>query len=275
MVIVILVLVLVLPPLFTSSSGTGGTSSKALSYDQARPIAKGAVANYQGGNWEILFASGYASNESFSVAINASLSAILGAYCTYTPTPGHAGNVTIPGLTDNRTSGIAPGWAFAFYNGTAVALVTVLGGHGTVVGTFSGGYCRLIGLVTSAVPPNVIDSTAAAQSVAAPSSAFRAAHPDASALFAIFGGATLPTQSVGLEWMVVYSTCTPTTPAGTNGYTFNATVNALNGTLLTTPTTSPTVCSGTVASPAAAPLGPAFPIESVAASSGGSARVPR
>ena len=267
--IVILILVLVLPSVFGPSSGSGGPSSEGLTYDHARPIAQGAVAGFQGGGWTILFAAGYAVNESYSVPVNESISALSGSYCTFAPAPSLSGNLTIPGIVGNLTSGVASGWVFAFDNSAGnVALVGVLGSEGTVLGTLSGTYCGLFFGLLSPVPGDVIDSTAAAQAVAVPSSGFRAAHPNATALFAIIGGFRFG-QTVGPEWTVEYTTCTPSTPNGAPGSTFNATVDALNGTVVSYTTIPNAVCSGT-SSPSITPLSSALSVVYVTGFSSGS-----
>ena len=84
----------------------------------------------------------------------------------------------------------------------------------------------------------------------------------------MIGGITFPGQSVGPEWTVEYSTCTPSTPNGTLGSTFNATVNALTGTVISSHTTATVVCSGSSSS-SGTPLGSALSLVAVSGFSSG------
>ena len=268
-VVVILLLVLVLPSVLGPSSGSGsgsGGSSGAMSFKQARPVAVSTVAGYQGGGWALLFAGGYAVNASYSLPINGTTSSLSGSYCTYVPAPGASGNVTLPAMTGNLSSGVASAWLFAFRNGAGdVALVDVVSGQGAVLGSLTGSSCASLFGLLAAVPGNVIDSTQVAAAVAVQSSAFRAANPDFTAIFGIIGGVSFLGQTVGSEWQVEYSTCAPTAPAGTIGTVFNATVDALNGTVIYYQTTS-TGCSGGT-SGGSTPLGSVLALSLVGESS--------
>ncbi len=251
-VVLLLLLVLVLPSLFGSSSGSG-TSPKGLTYDQARPIAKNAVSNYSGGGWAILLAFGYTVRESFTLPVNATAQGLSGSTCTFTPAANSSASITIPAVTANLTSGVASGWLFMFRNAVGnLSLVTVTGNPGTVLGAISGSACSTGFGLLATVPPNVMDSSRAAAAVANQSSAFRSAHPNATVIFGLVGGFSF---LVGPEWDVMYTTCTPSTPSGTPGSQFNATVGGLNGTVLSYATSSVTCSSITPTGSSSTPLG--------------------
>lgn len=258
MIVVVLLLVLVLAGAFSPSSSSGGSSSGALSYKQARPIAASAIAGYQGGGWALLFAAGYAVNQTYNLPLNLSSSALAGSSCTFTPAPGVSSNVTLPGISGNLTSGYASGWVFAYRNGASdLALVEVASGHGTVVGTLSGSSCTSLFALLSTIPANAIDSTQAAAAVSVQSSAFRATYPNASALYGLIGGVNFLGLTMGPQWSVEYSTCPLLGASGATGTTFNATVDALNGTVAYYQTTSGVVCSSSTPSNTT-PLGSVF-----------------
>jgi hypothetical protein len=261
-VVVILLLVLVLSSLSSPKSNPGGLSgSGGMTYDQARPIAVSSVASYQGGGWAPLFAAGYGVNTSYSEPVNASTSVLKSSSCTYTPAPGVSGNITIPGISGNRSGGVASAWIFAFRNGAGnVSLDSVVGGQGTVLGSLSGGECTSIFGLLQPVPGNVIDSSQAAAAVSSQASAFLAAHPSANSLDAIIGGITFLGKSIGPEWEVEYTTCSPMAASGVMGSTFNATVDALNGSVLYAQTTASVVCSGGSTGSGSTPLGTALAV---------------
>lgn len=259
---VILLLVAVLAGAFgPSSNGGAASSSGPMTFKQARPIAKSTIAGYQGGGWALLFAAGYAVNESYTLPVNESASALSSSSCTFTTAPGIPASLTLPAITGNLSSGVASAWMFAYRNGSGnLSLVEVASGHGTILGTLSGSCTTFLGLL-STVPQNVIDSSQAAAAVSAlPGAiAFRSTYPNASTFFGILGGVSFLGQSLGSQWTVEYTTCSPAAPSGATGATFNATVNALTGTVISSQTTLGASCSGNP-SGTTTPLGQVFSV---------------
>jgi hypothetical protein len=183
--------------------------------------------------------------------------------CSFAPAPGVSGNITISAIPGNRSSGSDSAWVFAFRNGAGdLALASVVGGRGLVLGSLSGSTCASAFGLLSALPSSVIDSSQAASAVAPFASAFLAAHPNATALDTIIGGFSFLGLAIGPEWSIEYSTCAPTTATGTMGAVFNATVDAVNGTVISSHTTTSVVCSsGTKSSPPTTPLASVFDVE--------------
>lgn len=225
----VLVVFFVASPLTTSTSGTGTTSP--LTYDAARPIADHTVGGFQGGGWNLLFAVGLVSptNESFPTntsVFNSSLE------CTFTPA-GNLAGITLPSFSGNRSSGEAPAWEFGYSNGSgAIAVVSVVHGQGTILGTVTGFECAIFAELIKAVPSNAIDSSQAALAVRPLAASFLTAHPNATAEFAIDGGYDFSGHSAGPQWSIVYTSCPLSSSASGTGAEFSANVSAVSGTVL-------------------------------------------
>lgn len=227
----VLVVFFVVSPLTASTSGGSGAS--ILTYQQARPIADHAAGGFQGGGWTLLFAVGLVSPTNESFPTNTSLfNSSLG--CTFNPVVNLVG-LTLPGYSGNRSLGEAPAWEFGYVNSddTAIAVVSVIQGQGTVLGTLTGLECSIAAELVKAVPGNAIDSSQAAAAVRPMAAPFLSAHPNATAEFALVGQFSLAGHTVGPEWSVVYSTCPLSATASGTGSEFNATVNAVSGAVLT------------------------------------------
>jgi hypothetical protein len=249
---VVLVIAFVAVPAFVPSS-TGAI----LSYSGARPVADRVVGGFEGGGWNLLFAAGLVSATSLTVPVNGTTISTLN--CTFTPN-GPVENLSLPGYDGNRSSGLAPAWEFGYGSlSEGIALVSVIDGKGVVVGTLTGGRCLASGFLPQ-IPGNVIDSSQAAAAVQPYARAFLSADPNASAVFGLGPGAAFGGSGLNPDWFVLYSTCSTNPSANTTGSEFNATVNALTGTLLVTHTASGVACGSSgftavrsVGSPPAAP----------------------
>ena len=212
-----------------------------MTYAQARPIADSAIASYQGGGWALILAAGTIENASYTAPLN--LSSVVGANCTFTPAPGVPANLTIPAFGGNRSAGTAPVWEFGYRNGAgSVAIVSVLSGKATILGTVSGGFCTTIFALLTPVPSNVIDSSAAARAAEPNASSFLAQYPNASGYFALIGGISFLGLTSPATWSVTYSTCSFNPTASGTGTQFNATVNALTGQVIYSETQIGVVC---------------------------------
>jgi len=250
-VVAVLFVVLFVPP------HTGSTLSGAavLTYSGARPIADSAASGFEGGGWNLLFAVGVQTATAESLPVNATT--LSSAGCTFSPAAGLA-NVTVPAYSGNRSSGATPGWEFSYSNSAGdIALVTVIDGHGTVVGTLSGGECFVAAFALATVPSDAVDSSAAMAAVAPQAQGYLAAHPNASAAFALFGQNPFGTHGSGAEWLIDYTTCSASGSGPATGADFNATVNAVTGQVTRTNSTPNAPCgSRTFSLAEPAPLGP-------------------
>ena len=254
-VAVLLVVVVVLPNL-TGSSG----AAAVLTYSGALPVANGAAGAFAGGGWTPIFAAGLVSATTESFPVNTTALGNLTSGCTYTPQTNLL-SLTLPGYPGNRSLGASPAWEFGYRNGSdTLAIVSVIGGHGMVLATLSGSECSFYAQLFRAIPGNVIDSSRAAAAVQGDARSFLLAHPNASAEFGLIGGISFLGKGTGPEWSIVYSTCAlAESPTGT-GAQFNATVNALNGTVVATNTSSDVSCGGGTTAVAAPPSVGAFPL---------------
>ncbi len=240
-VAVFLVVLLVGPTLVGPGSVAG---APILTYSGAHPVADGAVGGFEGGGWTLLFAVGLDSPTSETAPTNTSFLGTLSSYCTVTTLTPLSG-LSVPAYSGNRSLGESPAWAFAYKNSTdAVALVSVVNGHGTVVATLTGIECAIIVAVAfDTVPGNAIDSSQAAKDVEPAAQGYLSAHPNASAVFALIGGVHGDSVNLPLEWAIVYSTCTLSSTATGTGSEFNATVDPITGQVLSTATVNNTACS--------------------------------
>jgi hypothetical protein len=235
-VLVILVATNILP-LFPSSKST----ATALSYSGAHPIADQSVSAYQGGGWALVVAAGLDSATSVSIPVNSSESS--SGECNLTLASGVSGSVSISAFTGSLTAGVAPAWEFLYRNGAgSIAVVTVIDGSATVIGTLAGATCSSVFGLFHAIPSSAIDSSAAAGAVSTDAAAFLAQYPNASAEFGLTGGISLFGKGVGAEWGVVYKTCPISATASGTGTEFNATVNATDGSVVFFQTTSDVSC---------------------------------
>lgn len=225
--VVLLVAVFVVPTL--TGSGSGG-STTVLTFSGARPIADQKVAAFESGGWNLLFAAGIVSATPFPEMLNTT--AFGNFSCTLTPILG-GGSLTLPGYSGDRSSGAARAWEFGYANSVGtLAVVSVIDGHGAVLATLTGLECALVAQLVTPLSGSVIDSSAAAAAARPAAQAFLAAHPNATAEFALIGSASFLGAHPSPEWSVRYSTCSLSASAAGNGAQFNATVNATNGHLM-------------------------------------------
>ncbi len=264
-VVLLLLLVLVAAPMLTGS-GKGGSSPVDMTYAHAKPIADQAVANFQGGGWVAVVGSGVAPENTTVVPVNAT-SVATSTNCSLNVSAGAPSSLTVPAYNGTRTSGVAPLWTFVYKNVVGLAaVVVVLNGQATVLGTISGGTCASVFAFLSPIPSNVVDSSVAAAAVAGAAAPFLASYPNASTVYALLGGINFGVLSSGPQWTVLYTTC-PAVSAGSTavGAQFNATVNGTTGQLISTHTATGVSCgsgsSGTT------------PLASVLAFGGGSTTV--
>ncbi len=248
-VVVLLLLILVAAPMLTGS-GKGGSTPVDMTYAHAKPIADAAMANYRGGGWVPVVASGIAPENSTVVALNAT-SVAPSTNCTLNANAGAPSSLTVPAYNGTRTSGVAPLWDFIYKNVTGVAaIVVVLNGQATVIGTISGGVCASLFAFLSPIPSNVIDSSQVAAAVAGAAATFLASYPNASTVYALLGGFNFGVISSGPQWSVIYTTCSPGATGSVGvGAQFNATVNATTGRVISNQTTTGVSCSSGSRSP--------------------------
>jgi hypothetical protein len=254
-VVVILIAFIVLPTLTSSGSGATG----ALTYSGARPIADRTMSGFQGGGWTLLFAAGLVTPTSESIPTNTSALGNLSASgCSYRIVTG-ANSYTVPSFTGNRSSGAASAWEFGYRNGTdALAIASVINGSGSVIATITGTECAFFAQLLVPIPGNVIDSSTAAADVRPYAASFLTAHPNASAEFALLGGASLFGKSTPAEWSVIYTTCAVSPTSGGTGEQFNATVNGLTQAVSGVTTNTNAACGNTTVT-AASPV-PGTPV---------------
>jgi len=237
--VALLLLVLLVVPSLTVSPASG-SGSEALTYSEALPIADRTASGFSGGGWALLASAGLVS----AIPVTAPLptGSLSSLHCNFTAVSGN-GSYTLPAYAGNRSGGAAPAWEFIYRNAEGtVALISVVNGQGEVLGTFSGSECTLIFDLLLPVPSHVIDSSAAAEAVAPAAGTFLAAHPNASAEFAITGGLSVGSSSAGAQWSVAYSTCALSPTTSGTGAVFNATVNATTGRVVSTSTELSAAC---------------------------------
>lgn len=236
-IVVVLLAAIILAPGPGSSAGGGGP----LTFRGAETSANKAISSFSGGGWVPLFAAGIDSATSYSAPLN--VSQISASNCTLTLASGASSTITLPAFEGNRSAGLSPIWEFAYRNAAGnVAIVSVISGSATVIGTLSGKCSTYFGLL-SPIPSGTIDSVQAAAAVEPAARAFLQQYPNASALFGIVGGISIFGATIGSTWEVEYSSCSFNSTSGATGAVFNATVNATSGTVLENQTTTGVPCS--------------------------------
>lgn len=249
-IVVVIAAVAVVVVLRAPSSPTTGS---VLTYSGARSVADRTVGGFEGGGWNLLFAAGVAPAVAVSAPEGTSTT-LANLSCTYNPV-GSPRNVTVPAFTGNRSAGLAPAWEFGYtsISSDAIALVSVVNGTGNVTGTLTGGDCAYADLLPG-VPGSVIDSSRAAAIVAPYARPFLMEYPNASAAFVLGPSAFFGGSGLSYDWTVLYSTCSLTSGTSGTGGEFNATVNALNGTVVGTPhTTTGATCTPILSTTARSP----------------------
>jgi hypothetical protein len=239
-VVLIVLLVAVVPALKLGSSNGGG----AETYSVARPQADGAMSGFPGGGWSALVAIGIDSAFSESVPVS---KASGGSNCAVQLSPGAGANETVPAFTGNRTSGAAPAWELLYRNSSgAIAIVAVIDGSATVLGTVSGPLCSGVFGLFLPIPAGVIDSSQVGQAVAADAQPFLSSHANVTADYGLLGGTSFLGFTSNARWSVVYSTCAVGPSASGTGSEFNATVDATTGQVISDQTTASVTCTGSL-----------------------------
>ena len=213
----------------------------AVDYSAASTAVASAASSFAGGGWSTWFA--VAEALPYSYPLPASL--IYPTGCPYTA----AGSPPPSGYFFSATNASAPGGASAIWvfelrqsNSTSPVLVTaVFNGSADLLYTEQYSCSGLFS--TQALPPGVIDSTAAASTAdASGGSTFLTRFPGAERLFGVVsnssGAATAPNY-----WGFTYAASSSECSGGQYG-TFEALVNSLTGALIGT-NTSFRPCGGT------------------------------
>lgn len=236
-VVMLVVVVLVVPPLTGPNASAAGP---VLTYSGARAVADRTVAGFQGGGWTLVVAAGLVSNVTESFPLNTSAFGSIG--CTFTSmTP--LTNLSVPGYNGSRLTGASPAWEFLYRNsGGTLALVSVIDGTGTTIGTLTGFECSLYAQVFTPIPGNAIDSPQAIRAVQPEAQAFMIAHPNASVELALVGGISVGGGPRAPEWAVSYTTCPLSSSSSGTGAVFNATINATSGGVVRTNATGNASC---------------------------------
>lgn len=159
-VVALLLLIVVVPALRPSGSGSKGG---ALTFYGARAVGDQLDAAYQGGNRSVVYAVGVGFNVSTTLPVQSLVSE--STYATLVPPAWDCfqtalvnGNVTVPALQGNRSTGALPAWGLIYMNATGGIVVNVVNGVGTVVTTLSGPYCGQA-LANESLPSTVVDSS--------------------------------------------------------------------------------------------------------------------
>ncbi len=232
-------------PGFLGPAKSSSSTPSSLDYTQAASVAKSTSDN-SGGSWSVFSgaAVGLASTVTIPGALFTDLSANL---TTYGCDVSWAGNVVtdglaIPATPSTAAQGNANFWFFVLTaTSGALQVVTVSNGTGAILVTLTGLVCALLGEELHAAGANSLDSPQAiAVANAHGGATFLASHPQAARTWALTGTASALnlTQS---DWNVVYTMC-PTSgdePAAPEP-SFNATLSATSGAVLSSQTTNVT-----------------------------------
>ncbi len=225
----------------SSSSGSG----KYETYRQAEPRAQSGVSATPGGPWSPVFGAAVATPFSSSVP-GANLTGLSRlSSCTVNWTGGTAPKVTVPATPESASAGTAAFWTFGFVNGSdELRIVSVSDGNTSVLATISGSTCTeefasLVPLTSG----SVVDSpTVAENASAAGGGSWLTAHPNATLTWDLLPGVSVEgIFSTAPTWHAVYTTCSLSSPVGSEGAEFNATLAAATG-AVTAHTSGPTVC---------------------------------
>ncbi len=213
---------------------SSSSSSPYETFDGASPAGTSATARLAGGPWLITFASSVVlPGPTFIPRANltANLTSLLGRFnCSFAWAPTYPTSIFVPGTPRTAGSGRSAFWLFGLRNASGtIALTTVANGTPTLLGSTTGSECASLGNELTAVA-GVVDSPAAVTAAAPYGGAeFLSAHPNATEVWAVFGGITVFGLTSAPSWSIGYTTCTVPVTVGANGSAFNATLNAQTG----------------------------------------------
>lgn len=214
----------------------GPSHQPGTTFLPAWTAADKAANSIPGGPWELVAAVGFAP----ATASETSGNSTLASGCTVTPAGGTiTTSVYVPAFAGSFSAGAATWWGMFYLEPSTrhVLLVEVTDGTATPL-LIASGTCLSAYQNLSAVPPAIVDSSAAAATLWNDGgSAFVSAHPGLSLNLemAIAGGGTFDGYSLpGATWLLDYTPCPPlglTGPGGSQPQ-LEAFVNASSGSLL-------------------------------------------
>jgi len=241
--VVVVLAVVVFAGVFNSSGGSGTTTAAGpIDYSSALPLASAAAQNTSGGPWTIIAAEGVAVPSTVSQANVGSIGGNGG--CTFTPEPGGATEVSIPGTPAGSTPGKVSVWMFFAKNpaGNSILLIAVDNGHATPLVLVTG--CATVSTFASfgsIVGADVLNSTTIATAFnAAGGSSFLANGTWQIQLFILLG----PSADTGNVpvWDVMYSTCAILATSGPGSW-LSGYYYAQSGTAVEPPAAGSGTCS--------------------------------
>jgi hypothetical protein len=220
------------------NSKSSGPAATTLSYSQAAGVAK-STADTSGGAWSIFSGAAVELPAPLVIpgAVFTDLSANLSAYGCVVTWEGNVvtNGLAIPATPSTATAGEANFWLFLLTTSSgSIQLVTVSNGTGSDLVLVGGLVCELLGQELQPLNESILSST---QSVSiantAGGSAFLTSYPQSIRLWGVAGVAPNLNLSESI-WAVAYTTCpvSGTEPPGPQP-TFNATINAMTGEVLT------------------------------------------
>ena len=242
----------------------------ALTFYQARSDAQPAVGSTPDGPWTIVFGAGL----DLSSGLTYNLTSALGGSCTLQPIGGGTvpTSIAVPGFGGAFSGGISPFWVLGYRNTTnAVLVVTVANGSPHVEGVVpSTSACAVVFAFLGAVDSGVIDSSVAANTaMAVGGTAFLSAHQNVSMTMALIGGLSVFGLTRPATWTFSMTTCPPLGVVNgtlTSHPTFNATINAQTGDLISTANSTTTCAVAGASIPLASSIALGAPTESVTGS---------
>ena len=207
--------------------GTGGgsqfTSARQAADSLARLLGSGAA--------NLTWAAGFLSRVPVEVPANFTPFPLRGLGCSLTPSGPASRNLSaIPNVSTSPTDD----WTFAYTNGSGdILLIQVTGNAAGWVATLQGAACPFAGPQFGLIPASV-DDPAMVRTVAADSGGyeFLAQHPDSNVTLVLTSPRTSGPPS-GLEWTITYSGCPMSASSPASGPAFQAEVDAVTGSLLT------------------------------------------
>jgi len=253
-----LLLLGLLPLGFLGSKGSNpGGVSATPTYDQARAAAAAAASRYGGGSSNLIRAAGLdspiAANVTTGFTVGGEASTLA---CNVSLLPSVPSYTVLPAGHLNLSLGEIPAWEFYFVGGfSGILAVLVVGGTATATALLSGSVCSAVWPFLNTVSPDAVDSPEVAQNVLqAGGYSFLKFHPGSTLSLVLVGDLVSGSVRVPSNWEVTIADCTGV-PLGsaTPVPAFNATVGALNGTVVSTQTGNLTCPSAS--GPAALSLG--------------------
>ncbi len=216
----------------------GASSSSAspyLTFSQAESSAQGASRSTSGGPWYAVAAAAIST----PVAILEPTSNVSGLLsetnCTFDWPGGEPANIGVPATPTSAALGASAYWTVALKNVSNGLLVeTVSDGSASVLVIAGGGECATAAGYLESFPAGIDDSPTIVSAVnKIGGTAFLAAHPNSTELWAAIGGISLGLLGATTpEWYVEYTACTFPASTGEMGAFINATVAGLTGEII-------------------------------------------